>query len=267
MSARRIAREIAVILLPQLPRDRNQLEKIEFDRLVAKSVQMLADHAKQCLSEANGFVLKAQQQLVDIELHHENNSLKTAVLNPVPLTTQQLREQLDLLDMAMHLVSEALDVPEMALASDLSSQQRECTKCGHKQTGGSKRPSAPEVKAFVQSLVCSYLDHRQEIDELIVGIKAKWRIERMVSIDRDILRLACAEAFYMPDIPINVAVSEAVELCHRFADQRAAKFINGVLSDLVEQAEQCRQSAGMIPAMVNTQSDLPEDNASKSPIV
>jgi hypothetical protein len=40
-----------------------------------------------------------------------------------------------------------------------------------------------------------------------------------------------------------VAISEAVELSHRFADERAAKFINGVLADLAEEAEAVRRSA------------------------
>jgi N utilization substance protein B len=64
----------------------------------------------------------------------------------------------------------------------------------------------------------------------------------MVSIDRDIIRLACAEAFYLPEIPINVAISEAVELSHRFADARAAKFINGVLADIGEDAKHFRKT-------------------------
>jgi transcription termination factor NusB len=38
-----------------------------------------------------------------------------------------------------------------------------------------------------------------------------------------------------------VAVSEAVELSHRFADAKAAKFINGILGDLVEEAEAVRR--------------------------
>jgi hypothetical protein len=47
----------------------------------------------------------------------------------------------------------------------------------------------------------------------------------------------------MADIPVNVAISEAVELSHRFADEKAAKFINGVLADLAEEAEAVRRSA------------------------
>ena len=62
----------------------------------------------------------------------------------------------------------------------------------------------------------------------------------MVSIDRDILRLACTEAFYMSEIPVNVCISEAVELCHRFADQKAARFINGILGELSDEAKHFR---------------------------
>ncbi len=46
----------------------------------------------------------------------------------------------------------------------------------------------------------------------------------------------------MTDIPINVAISEAVELSHRFADEKAAKFINGILADLSEEAEAVRRA-------------------------
>ena len=44
----------------------------------------------------------------------------------------------------------------------------------------------------------------------------------------------------MPDIPVNVAISEAVELAHRFADDKAARFINGVLGDLSKDAQDYR---------------------------
>ena len=92
------------------------------------------------------------------------------------------------------------------------------------------------------------MDHRDEIDEMIKKVKERWRIDRMVTIDRDIIRLACAEAFFMPDVPVNVAISEAVELSHRFADDKAAKFINGVLSDLGKQAKTFRET-GKLPAL------------------
>ncbi len=87
----------------------------------------------------------------------------------------------------------------------------------------------------------TYFAHQKEVDERIREAKAKWKMERMVGIDRDILRLAITEAFYMHDIPVKVAINEAVELCNLFADKKAASFVNGVLSDLYEPANEFRQ--------------------------
>lgn len=215
MSSRRIARELAVILLPQLPKDKIKLERVELDKLVSKAVQMLTDYAKQCLADANSFVVKAQQMAVEQEIESPDNADREE-LKSVKLTTGQLKEHLDLMERALHLASEALDVPQMKVeATDTD---------------------------FLFKLVATYADHRDEIDQFINRAKAKWSLERMVSIDRDILRLACAEAFFLPEIPINVCINEAVELSHRFADERAAKFINGVLGDLAEEAREFRQS-------------------------
>ena len=216
MSARRIARELAVILLPQLPKDKKKLEKLELDQLVSKAVQMLTDYAKQCLADANAFMVKAQQQLVEQEIEAPENQHEVEDLQSVTLTSGQLRQHLDLMDRALHLTSEALDIPQVRVES--------------KDT------------RFLYTLVAAYIDHKDEIDQFINKVKEKWRVERMVSIDRDILRLACAEAFFLPDVPINVAISEAVELSHRFADERAARLINGVLADLAEHAREFRNS-------------------------
>ena len=220
MSARRISRELAVILLPQLPKDSDKLSKLDLDQLAVKAVQMLSDYAKQCLADANAFVLRSQQEVLEIEVNHPENAREVQHMKPVNVTTKQLKEHLDNLERALHLTSEALDIPQMAM-------QKNDT-------------------VFLYDLVRNYIEHKEQIDIFIGKAKAKWRIERMVSIDRDILRLACAEAFYMPEVPLNVTISEAVELSHRFADERAAKFINGILADLVDIAKEFRRTGKMI---------------------
>lgn len=216
MGERRIARELAVILLPQLPKDRAKLARQDVNHLVGRSVQQLTEYAKQCLADANSFLLASQEHLQEQELEHKANAANISDLVEVPVTTGQLRAHTDRLERAIHLISEALDVPEMV--------------CDGKDN------------QFLFELVSTYLDHKEEIDDFISQAKSKWRIERMVSIDRDILRLACAEAFYIVDVPIRVCISEAVELSHRFADDRAAKFINGILADLSDAARQYRQT-------------------------
>jgi transcription antitermination protein NusB len=239
MSSRRIARELAVIVFPQLPKDRQKLEKTELNSIVAKAAAMLTDYAKQCLLDAEGLATHVEQGVVETEIEHPDNSESLEELAPVPVTTAQVREILELVQRAVSLVSEALDIPE--IANQISGTHKfSCTKCGHINQVVVKDNTSSEVMSFLQTLIVTYIEHREEIDNFIRDARSKWKVERMVSIDRDILRLACAEAFFMPEVPIKVAISEAVELSHRFADAKAAKFINGVLADLGEEAEKYR---------------------------
>ena len=52
----------------------------------------------------------------------------------------------------------------------------------------------------------------------------------MSRIARNILRLAAYELLYMPEIPRNVVINEAVELAKRYEDERAPAFVNGILN-------------------------------------
>ena len=240
MSARRIARELAVIVMPQLPKNKEKLAAVDLEDLVAKAVHMLRDYAKQILADANSVLLASTDSMNDIELNHPKNADKIEHFSAVSLTTGQLKEQVDNLERALNMVAEALDIPDMALSTGRSVIEVQCGKCGEHATSFIDRPNKSDVQLFFVRIVTAYFEHRSEIDQFIKNAKAKWQVERMVSIDRDILRLACAEALYMTDVPVNVAISEAVELCHRFADERAAKFINGILSDLSKQARYFR---------------------------
>lgn len=242
MSARRIARELAVILLPQLPKDQVKLEKIEVTQLLSKSCQVLTDYAKQCLADADALMTKSSGQIVDIEEEHPKNSQNIETLAPVPLTSAQLKEQLQLIERAIHLVAEALDIPEMAMAAGGRTITLSCKKCGQESKKHLEAEESSSVRDFVYLLVSTYVGHRAEIDELIGRANAKWKLERMVTIDRDILRLAITEAFFLADIPVAVAINEAIELSHRFADDKAAKFLNGILRDLVPEAQHFRRT-------------------------
>jgi len=258
MTARRIAREIAVILMPQLPKSRKAVEELEMSSLIEKTVRMLADYAKQNLLDAGGLLEKTNFELHNIEAEHPDNSRATQVLHPVTLTTEQLREQIGQLERALNLVAEALDVPEMTLASGTSSLSVPCKACGHTNKAVVEKFSHEEIRVFLVTLLSAYIENKTEIDEYIKSTRSKWNVDRMVSIDRDILRLACTEAFFIKEVPINVAISEAVELCHRFADERAAKFVNGVLSDMVEQAKEFRRT-GQFPEYIRSASQPESD--------
>lgn len=242
MTARRIARELAVIILPQVPKDEAKLASLTIEDLVGRAVHMLVDHARQLLADGSAALSKTANELTELELNDDSNKSLVHTMNPVVLNTKQLREELERIDRAVAFVSEALEIPEMTMHGGRTRIEIPCSKCKHVSAATLERNDKSEVRQFVVDLISAYSLHRNEIDEIIRQVKSKWKVERMVSIDRDILRLAVTEMFFMPDIPVKVAINEAVELCHRFADEKAAKFINGVLADLAEDAEAVRDS-------------------------
>ncbi len=64
------------------------------------------------------------------------------------------------------------------------------------------------------------------------------KLDRIANVDRAILRLAAYEMAYVEDIPVNVSMNEAIELAKRFGDDKATKFVNGVLSNIKSDIEQ-----------------------------
>jgi transcription antitermination factor NusB len=233
VSARRIARELAVVVLPQIGKSKAKFEEIELDWLVTQAVEMLCNYAKESLAEADAFIEKTSGKMTKLEIEDENNELAEANLQAVELNTQQVLDQVDNLRRAISLIAEALDIPALAL---LYGPPHKCSHCGHSEGPSLKAAFPFEIRDFTRYLLKTYSEHRQEVDNFIKQIKMKWHLNRMVSIDRDILRLACTELFFSQDVPVSVVISEAVELCHRFADEKAAKFVNGVLADLIEEA-------------------------------
>ncbi len=75
-------------------------------------------------------------------------------------------------------------------------------------------------------------EHIEKIDELIGNNSKGWKTERMSKLSRSILRLCVYEMLYEKDIPVNVSINEAVELCKKLDDERARPFVNGILNSV-----------------------------------
>lgn len=86
----------------------------------------------------------------------------------------------------------------------------------------------PRRDAFMDSLVSGAVERVAEIDREISGHAEHWRIERMPTVDRNILRLALYEMLYA-GTPAPVAIDEALELARRYSGEESVQFINGVL--------------------------------------
>ena len=96
---------------------------------------------------------------------------------------------------------------------------------------------SPEVRDYLSFLIKGVWERRFEIDDLMRRVVTGWRPERMVAVDRAVLRIAIFEGFLEKTAPLAVAISEAVELVGAFGTEDSGKFVNGVLGKLARSVE------------------------------
>ena len=78
-------------------------------------------------------------------------------------------------------------------------------------------------------LACNVAEKAPEVDKIIEKYSTKRSIDRIAKINLALLRLALYEAAYVDDVPVNVAISEAVAIAQKYAQEADVAFINGVL--------------------------------------
>jgi transcription antitermination protein NusB len=102
----------------------------------------------------------------------------------------------------------------------------------------------PPVNEYTVRLIRGIAEHRARIDELVSTYSQGWTLERMPTVDRNVLRIGVFEVLYVDDVPDAVAISEAMNLARDLSTDESPSFVNGVLgsvlrdkSELVEPAE------------------------------
>lgn len=94
---------------------------------------------------------------------------------------------------------------------------------------------------FLLEIVRGTVEHQEEIDRSIEANVTNWKIERIGFVDRAILRLATFEMLYMDDIPPNVSINEAIEIAKSFGGMESSKFVNGVLSKILQDVKEMQK--------------------------
>jgi transcription antitermination protein NusB len=92
----------------------------------------------------------------------------------------------------------------------------------------------PDSIAYARVLVEGVQEQHAAIDALIVKYADHWTIDRMPVIDRNLLRLALFELLCRDDVPVPVAINEAVELAKSLSTDDSGRFVNGLLGRIVE---------------------------------
>ena len=91
-----------------------------------------------------------------------------------------------------------------------------------------------EVKVFTRQITDGVTNNVREIDQLIEGHSTHWKVSRMASVDRNILRMAVFELLYCQDIPASVTINEAIEIAKRFGTEDSPGFVNGILDRILK---------------------------------
>ena len=86
-----------------------------------------------------------------------------------------------------------------------------------------------EINDRVRSLVEGVLARADELDSIVASYSKKRAVSRIPRVNLILLRMAIYELQNIPETPVNVAVSEAVNLAQKYAGSEVSAFINGVL--------------------------------------
>jgi len=93
--------------------------------------------------------------------------------------------------------------------------------------------TVPEpLREFIGQLVAGTLTEVIQLDELLEKHAANWKVARMSSVDRSLLRMATYEMLHMKETPHSVIINEAIELAKQFGTSESPSFINGILDGI-----------------------------------
>jgi N utilization substance protein B len=93
-----------------------------------------------------------------------------------------------------------------------------------------------EVRAFTEEIVKGTFKHMKVINTKILASAKNWSLDRMATVDRNVLRMAAYEILYRMDIPPSVTINEAIELAKKFGTDESGAFVNGILDNVARMA-------------------------------
>ncbi|MEM6502445.1 MAG: transcription antitermination factor NusB [Cyanobacteria bacterium P01_C01_bin.89] len=218
MQTRRIARELALLAISQLPSKLDPKAETggaqDLSEILASAVKTLQTEAREALEGAGGSLQRGNDRLNKTEMLEESiqaGDAKQAIA--------LVREAIEQTQSAIERVGMAIDFPVLLQSAE-----------------------QPELRAFALELIEAVMKYRDDVDEYLDGVMQDWHISRLARIDADILRLATVELRYV-GTPDRVAINEAVELAKRYSDEESYRFVNGVLRRVVDAQKSAQRAA------------------------
>ncbi|MEO8291430.1 MAG: transcription antitermination factor NusB [Gaiellaceae bacterium] len=93
-----------------------------------------------------------------------------------------------------------------------------------------------KLEPYTQELAEGVSSEAQALDAKIGEASSDWSVERLGALERNILRIALFE-LERDEVPVPVAIDEAVRLARRYASDDAGRLVNGILGKVAKEAK------------------------------
>ncbi len=92
-----------------------------------------------------------------------------------------------------------------------------------------------QIMTYTHELVKTVQKNKELIDAKIQETSRHWKMDRMASVDRNILRIAVAEVLFMDQkVEPKIVMNEAIEIAKIYGTQDSGSFVNGLLDQIIK---------------------------------
>lgn len=213
MQARRAARELALILFSQLDKKITSYTNDDFEDIIVKSVRILTNNASDELKLTVGSLLEMREFIENYEADDETNLERPIGTSNIPVPIPMTSDMTGRINEMIEIAEKALSALEIAEIATLESKN--------------------EVKDYAVKIAEKFKENAEAVDEQIQKFAKGWDIQRLVKMDKDVLRIAITELLFIKDAPMKVIVDEALELAKKYSTDESSSFINGILAKVI----------------------------------
>ncbi|AQQ08311.1 hypothetical protein L21SP3_00087 [Sedimentisphaera cyanobacteriorum] len=100
--------------------------------------------------------------------------------------------------------------------------------------------------------VYAVIENLQTCDEMVGTVLERWSVERVMPLERAVIRLCVYQIIFCDDIPPKVAINEGVEMAKKFGTAHSSKFVNGVLDAVYKRYGQDEKSEAAYENNIHT---------------
>ena len=140
-------------------------------------------------------------------------------------------------ELAVHLIYGRIftgEEPEQVVSTRLAKEYYE--KLAEENEVYSERPSSAQLR-YIDGVVSGVANREEELNAYIQKYSIGWDITRISRLTRCVMQLAIYETLYMDDVPVGVAVSEAVRIAKKYDGNDTGSFVNGILGSFARSLE------------------------------